>query len=201
MKDSESQQNSQEQRTRREQTFNKRQDSFIEPASSASESTPESYDADDGGIAHTNNHDVLRTVTQYTEYALVTGEAMNDELKRVRFKEEGQRFTEEGPTNVYNLSSHQFCSMFILPYIRTIIILSIYLFSVFSIYWGACYERSKRLVNLKVLVVLEPLNGNAVLSQALGEITEIPLINKKAGWHIITDQLSESEIIRKHLHS
>ncbi|GMG19225.1 unnamed protein product [Ambrosiozyma monospora] len=206
MSDYNQQQPQQPPQRQEQQQFSKgQQNSVTGAASSISESvaeTPDKYDAeiaDNADKAHRHNNDLLRTVTQYTEYSVTTGEAMNDELRRVRSKKECHEIPEKEPTNVYNLFSKQFLGLkFFKPYITTILILLVFMFCVFSIYWGSFFQRNKRLVNLKVLVALEPSNAdNDLLSQALREATEVSPVNKLAGWHINTDGLSESEIIRK----
>ncbi|GME79147.1 unnamed protein product [Ambrosiozyma monospora] len=192
------------QQQEQQQFSKKQQDSLIGTVSSTSDSvadTPDKYDAeiaDNADRAHHNN-DLLRTVTQYTEYSVTTGEAMNDEIRRVKSKKEGHEIPEKKPTNVYGLFSKQFLGRnFFIPYVATLIILIVFMFCVFSIYWGSFYQRNTRLVNLKVLVALEPSNSDTdLLSQALQKTAETSPINKLAGWHINTEGLSESEIIEK----
>lgn len=60
--------------------------------------------------------------------------------------------------------------------------------SIFSIYWGSMYKRNDRLVNLKMLVVVEDtetIDGvEPFLGRSIAEVVKVPKIARMGGWKV-----------------
>lgn len=135
-----------------------------------------------------SRNDLLRSVTQYTELSMRNGEAeAMEELSETKGglpeKKTSTFFSKDGTT---------IRKTFAKQYFPIILILCTYLLAVFSIYWGAMYKRSTRLVNLKVLVSVEN-DRSGVITNSLLTAIKIPEVREMSGW-TVKNYMSEKEI-------
>ncbi|AOA62826.1 Nitrosoguanidine and 6-azauracil resistance protein [Komagataella phaffii CBS 7435] len=72
--------------------------------------------------------------------------------------------------------------------IITLIILLLFMFSVFSIYWGSMYERNTRLVNLQFAVILEDDTENNYISNLVNETVHSGNFPRLATWNVFTHE-------------
>ncbi|KAG7909123.1 hypothetical protein KL906_002617 [Ogataea polymorpha] len=134
-----------------------------------------------------NSNSLMRAVTQYTEYSVShPNEESVERLERERDEEMAKE--QQGPVKA-GFWSNQFSQhrgKFLKQYAAIIVILWMFILSVFSIYWGAMYQRGSRLVNLKILLIVEEGasidNSDYPVSQALLQVAESPAVKPLLGW-------------------
>ncbi len=148
-------------------------------AMSSPDSDIERYEPPQNAESTTAN--LLRSVTQYTELSVSNGEAeAREEMKK-----------KNGETNDTKLQGTSFFAKdggkarktFFKQYIPIILILCSYLLAVFSIYWGSLYQRSSRLVNLKVLVSVED-DRSGIITKSLLDAINAPSVKEMSGWTV-----------------
>lgn len=133
--------------------------------------------------------EIMRTVTQFTEYSMSPGDEPDEEKYEREFQ--------QGPTPKYRFFSKRNKAMRISAlkqYTIIVVLLMAFILSVWSIYWGAMYDRPSRYVNLKMLVAVET-NTSAPISQALIDTTKDPRMASLGGWQIQTGMQPE-EIVK-----
>ncbi|KAG7816767.1 hypothetical protein KL928_004231 [Ogataea angusta] len=142
-----------------------------------------------------NNDSLMRVVTQYTEYSVShANEEDIERLERERDEEMAKERQEPVRSGFLSKRYAQQRKKFFKQYAVIIVVLWIFILSVFSIYWGAMYQRGSRLVNLKILLVVEDGasvdNNDYPVSQALLQVAESPAVKPLLGWtrHNYTDE-------------
>ncbi|VEU21392.1 DEKNAAC102545 [Brettanomyces naardenensis] len=161
-------------------------------------------DVEEQGSGHHGSRasDLLRTVTQYTEYSVASGGAAAEEAEKEQEesdeKKTGGAHIGKPEKNVpgrygfWSKPNGTLRKIFFKQWTIIIVILSAYVLGVFSIYWGSMYQRPGRLVNLKVLVVVED-DQSAILSNALLEALENPAVKSMVGW-TVKDYMPEDQV-------
>ncbi|KAF6014884.1 hypothetical protein HII12_001302 [Brettanomyces bruxellensis] len=163
-----------------------KEDAELSSGMTGSDSDIERYSAHER-VASSRN-DLLRSVTQYTELSMSNGVAeAREEISKTKGgipERKTSTFLSKDGTTIRKTFAKQ--------YFPIILILCTYLLAVFSIYWGAMYKRSTRLVNLKVLVSVEN-DRSGVITNSLLTAIKIPEIREMSGW-TVRNYMSEEEI-------
>lgn len=136
---------------------------------------------------------LLRTISEYNDETVTSGEARENE--RVREKDLEKGIKPPGPPPKYPLFSKENKGMrmkVIKQYVVVIVALWVFILSVWPIYWGSMYKRDGRLVNLHYLVAVEE-DRAAPISQALYLATQHPDMQKLATWNFESN-LSEADV-------
>ncbi|ODV83268.1 hypothetical protein CANARDRAFT_9673 [[Candida] arabinofermentans NRRL YB-2248] len=146
------------------------------------------------------SRELMRSVTQYTEYDVAIGHAMEEAKEEQEMKDHPSSNDEESSdANTPPQPAFKFFSKSNIPFFRKymmiVLIMIIFVFSVFSIYWGSMFHRNSRLTNLTVLLVTES-DESLPLSQALINVSKEKLIASKLGY-VIKSNISEDEVIDK----
>lgn len=152
----------------------------------------DSYTKEDD--ADQENSDLLRTISNYTEYNVTTGEAAILASEKEHAEERGLT-PPKGP-QVYPLFSKENKPLRLTTlkqYTLVILLLFTFVLSVWSIYWGSMYKRNERFVNLKILVAVED-DFDAPITEALIQATQNPEMQVYAGWDVRSG-LTEEEVI------
>lgn len=147
-------------------------------------------DENDGEI---NN--LLRTVSQYTEYSVATGEAIKNEIDRETDLEKGGDGSppQQPPRYPFFSPENKTLRINILKQYAVIMVLMwAFILGVWSIYWGSMFQRETRLVNLSYLVNLET-DENAPISYAMKLATTDGPMPHMANW-VFKSNMSEAEI-------
>lgn len=133
--------------------------------------------------------ELMRTVTQYTNYSLNVGQEVFDQEGDEENKLPGQ------PLKYRFFSKHnkKMRISALKQYTIIVVILMTFIIGVWSIYWGSMYNRQHKYVNLKLLIAVET-NSSAPISQALIDTTTDPRLAKSAGW-VIRSGLNPDDIV------
>ncbi|KAG7696666.1 hypothetical protein KL951_003122 [Ogataea haglerorum] len=134
-----------------------------------------------------NSNSLMRMVTQYTEYSVShVNEANMNNQERENDEKMAKEQQEPVKTGFLSKKYAQQRRKFFKQYIIIIVVLWTFILCVFSIYWGSLYNRGTRLVNLKVLLVVEDgasiENSDYPVSQALLRAAESPQLKRLLGW-------------------
>ncbi|VEU22728.1 DEKNAAC103780 [Brettanomyces naardenensis] len=147
-------------------------------------------------LERTSVQSLLRSVSRFTEFSMVTGEAAREEEKDGdgEIVHAHKTAPDDTPKEGFWARSNQNLRLDLLrQWIIIILILATYIFAVFSIYWGSMYRRDSRLVNLKVLVVVENDRAGEITSTILKTI-DSPSVKPLAGW-TVRNYTSEQQVI------
>ncbi|GAV26932.1 hypothetical protein PMKS-000393 [Pichia membranifaciens] len=151
----------------------------------------------DGGRASVHSgeeeQDLLRTISEYNDETVTSGEARENERAREEDLEKGIR--PPGPPPKYSLFSKENRGVrmqVFKQYAVVILALWIFILSVWPIYWGSMYKRDGRLINLHFLVAVEE-DRAAPISQALYLATQHPELQLSATWDFESN-LSEADV-------
>lgn len=136
---------------------------------------------------------LMRTISEYTEKNVMSGQAAEDAYNRAKLLEEGKIPPSLPPKFPFFAPENKDLRWTILKkYIIIIICFWIFILTVWSIYWGSLYNRQDRLINLSILIGLEQ-DANAPISKALQLATENSELSKAATW-VFKSNISETEI-------
>lgn len=138
---------------------------------------------------HHEASELLRTVTNYTPYAVMTGQAAREEDEEIEQEEEASSGLKRVATTrdlrkqfgFWDARNAATRKQFFKQYPAIVLLLCMYLLGAFSVFWGSMYKRETRLGNLKVLVALED-DSDAVISQALKATFQNSTIKDSLGW-------------------
>lgn len=147
-------------------------------------------DDNDGEI-----NDLMRTVSQYTEYSLMTGKAVQDEIEREADLEKGGKGSAPQQPPRYSFFSPENKSLrmaIMKQYAVIMVLIWAFILGVWSIYWGSMYQRETRLVNLSYLVNLET-DESAPISYAIKLATTDGSMPHRANW-VFKSNMSDAEI-------
>lgn len=76
-------------------------------------------------------------------------------------------------------------------FVGMLLFISAYALGIFSIYWGAAYDRGSKLKNLRMLVVIEdePVgNVQPVIGNSIRSVVQQPQVQRLGDWHIYSGQ-------------
>ncbi|QPG72740.1 hypothetical protein FOA43_000041 [Brettanomyces nanus] len=126
---------------------------------------------------------LLRSVSQYTAYSVASGQAARDTQEE---EEHHEGVADPPPAPKFGFWASENSDLRKTAFKQwgfTILLLSAYVLAVFSIYWGSMYNRYDRLINLKVLVVVED-DESGVISSSLLRAINSSSVNRLAGWTV-----------------
>lgn len=138
--------------------------------------------------------DVMTTISTYTEANVFSGRASEMENERENDLEQGIEPPPVPPKyKFFSVENKGMRMKFLKQYSMIIICFWLFILGVWSIYWGAPYNRQNRYINLSVLVAVED-DVDAPISKALKLASENPFLHESAGW-IFKSNISETEAI------
>ncbi|VEU22199.1 DEKNAAC103228 [Brettanomyces naardenensis] len=137
--------------------------------------------------------DLLRRVTQYTEYSVASGEAGREEEAEEEARRKQHLASQPTRHGFWSRHNGAMRKMFFKQWVTVILVLCAYVLAVFSIYRGSMYKRLDRLTNLKVLVVVED-DRTGILTSTLLQSLESPAVAHLAGW-TVNNYIPEDEVI------
>lgn len=76
-------------------------------------------------------------------------------------------------------------------FLGAIIFISAYALAVFSLYWGAAYDRGSKLKNLRMLVVIEDApvgNVQPVIGNSIRSLVQQPQVQRLGDWHVYSGE-------------
>lgn len=76
-------------------------------------------------------------------------------------------------------------------FLGAIIFISAYALAVFSLYWGAAYDRGSKLKNLRMLVVIEDApvgNVQPVIGNSIRSLVQQPQVKRLGDWHVYSGE-------------
>ncbi|XXZ98813.1 hypothetical protein QA089_001323 [Meyerozyma guilliermondii] len=76
-------------------------------------------------------------------------------------------------------------------FLGAIIFISAYALAVFSLYWGAAYDRVSKLKNLRMLVVIEDApvgNVQPVIGNSIRSLVQQPQVKRLGDWHVYSGE-------------
>lgn len=169
---------------------------------------PYNEPSDEISIKPEEEHGLMRTITDFTEIAVVSGEAAEREYLREREKideEYGLKDRKENhepsippPQPRFKFWGKENASMrriLLKKYIIIIISFWLFVLGVWSIYWGSMYKRDTRLVNLSILINVEN-DLDLPISKALIEATQNNDIMPISAHWVIKQNLTETQVIK-----
>lgn len=136
---------------------------------------------------------LLRTMSEFNDMTVTSGEARENERVREEDIEKGVR--PPGPPPRYSFFAPENKAMrskLVKMYVVIIVAFWVFVLSVWPIYWGSMYQRDSRLINLHYLVALEE-DRTAPISQALAIATASDEMQISASWDFQSN-LSEAEV-------
>ncbi|KAG0683906.1 hypothetical protein C6P40_004438 [Pichia californica] len=172
------------------QPFNQDNASNIQVPIEINKNDAKNDDYDDNG-----GGSLMRTISEYNEMTVTSGEAIKLETEHEKDIEEGIK--PKGPPPRYpffSIENKNLRYSVLKQYAFIMIGLWAFILGVWSIYWGSMFRRDERLINLSILVNLED-DMSAPISQALQLSTYNNRMSISASWKF-TSGLSEDEIIK-----
>ncbi|GMM28272.1 hypothetical protein DAMA08_009880 [Martiniozyma asiatica (nom. inval.)] len=149
--------------------------------------TPEediNFDAAKNSLNYEDGASLAEVVTQFTESKIENGSARRYEEERLKSKMEHREPPPQPIKYPFFSAQNKPMRSKMMKIIPTImLIFTVFILSVWSIYWGAMYNRQDRYVNMKVLVALEE-DASGFVSQALIDTTRDPELETLATWEL-----------------